>query len=59
MDERFGLFVIIVLGEAIVAVATGVAGTQWQWWATLTGLCGFIIAVSLWGMYFERADSGN
>lgn len=57
MDERFGLFVIIVLGEAIVAVATGVAGTQWQWWAALTGLCGFIIAVSLWGMYFERADS--
>ncbi len=57
MDERFGLFVIIVLGEAIVAVATGVAGTQWQWWATLTGLGGFIIAVSLWTMYFERADS--
>jgi low temperature requirement protein LtrA len=57
MDERFGLFVIIVLGEAIVAVATGVAGTQWQWRATLTGLGGFIIAVNLWRMYFECADS--
>ncbi len=57
MDERFGLFVIIVLGEAIVAVATGVADTQWQWWGTLTGLGGFIVAVSLWRMYFERADS--
>ncbi len=57
MDERFGLFVIIVLGEAIVAVATGVAGTQWQWQAILTGLGGFIVAVSLWRMYFERADS--
>lgn len=57
MDERFGLFVIIVLGEAIVAVATGVADTQWQWRATLTGLGGFIIAVNLWRMYFECADS--
>src|SRR3712207_8403630 len=28
MDERFGLFVIIVLGEAIVAVATGVARSE-------------------------------
>ena len=57
MDERFGLFVIIVLGEAIVAVTTGVSGTEWQWWAGLTGLGGFIIAVTLWRMYFERADS--
>ncbi len=57
MDERFGLFVIIVLGEAIVAVTTGVADTQWQWQETLTAVCGFIIAVTLWQMYFEQADS--
>lgn len=56
MDERFGLFVIIVLGEAIIAVATGVAGTDWQWNTTLTGIGGFITAVSLWWTYFERAD---
>jgi low temperature requirement protein LtrA len=30
MDERFGLFVIIVLGEAIIAVATSVQHlTKW------------------------------
>lgn len=57
MDERFGLFVIIVLGEAILAVATGVADTNWQWRATLTAVSGFIAAVSLWWMYFERADT--
>ncbi|MEO1354130.1 MAG: low temperature requirement protein A, partial [Cyanobacteria bacterium J06635_15] len=56
MDERFGLFVIIVLGEAIIAVTTGVAQTNWQWQSVLTGMGGFVTAVSLWWMYFERAD---
>ncbi len=56
MDERFGLFVIIVLGEAIIAVATGVADLQWRWYEALTAIAGFIAAVSLWWMYFERAD---
>ena len=56
MDERFGLFVIIVLGEAVLAVASGVADSNWQWRAALTALCGFVAAVSFWWMYFERAD---
>ncbi|NEQ47056.1 MAG: low temperature requirement protein A [Leptolyngbya sp. SIOISBB] len=59
MDERFGLLVIIVLGEAIIAVATGVAETAWQWHNILTGIGGFITAVGLWWMYFERADEST
>ena len=56
MDERFGLFVIIVLGEAIVAVASGVADTAWSGQSILAAVSGFAIAVSLWWMYFERSD---
>ncbi|MGD1896891.1 MAG: low temperature requirement protein A [Phormidesmis sp.] len=56
MDERFGLFVIIVLGEAIIAVASGVSDTAWQWRNVLTATAGFITAISLWWMYFEQAD---
>lgn len=56
MDERFGLFVIIVLGEAILAVASGVSDIQWQWQETLTAVSGFIAAVSLWWLYFECAE---
>lgn len=56
MDERFGAFVIIVLGEAVVSVATGVAHTDWQWATILAGISGFVMAVGLWWMYFERAD---
>lgn len=56
MDERFGLFVLIVLGEAVVAVSTGVADTTWNVSALLTALCGFCIAACLWRFYFERAE---
>ncbi len=59
MDERFGLFVIIVLGEAIIAVASGVADTDWQWQNVLTATSGFVVAVSLWWMYFERAEEST
>lgn len=59
MDERFGLFVIIVLGEAIIAVATGVAETAWQWQNVLTASAGFLTAISLWWMYFERSDEST
>lgn len=56
MDERFGLFVIIVLGEAVVAVATGVADTAWRSAALLTAASGFLIAALAWWLYFARAD---
>ncbi|MEM1368272.1 MAG: low temperature requirement protein A [Cyanobacteria bacterium P01_H01_bin.15] len=59
MDERFGLFVIIVLGEAIIAVANGVAETNWQWQSVLIGAAGFLAAVGLWWMYFERANEST
>ncbi len=59
MDERFGLFVIIVLGEAIVSVAAGVSETDWQLNSVLAGVGGFLTAVSLWWMYFERSDDST
>jgi len=57
MDERFGLFVIIVLGEAVISVASGVSDIKWQWQETLTAIGGFVTAVSLWWLYFECADT--
>lgn len=57
MPERFGLFVLIVLGESIVAVATGVADVEWQWQGIIAAVIGLIIAVCMWWLYFERADA--
>jgi low temperature requirement protein LtrA len=41
LPERFGLFTMIVLGEAIVAVASGTADTNWQLPSIIAAVCGF------------------
>jgi low temperature requirement protein LtrA len=56
LPERFGLFVIIVLGESIVSVAGGVAEAEWQWRTVLTAAAGFASAAGAWWLYFQRAD---
>jgi low temperature requirement protein LtrA len=56
MSERYGLFTLIVLGEAILAVANSVAHIDWGWDSVLTGLGGFLIAVTISWLYFGYAD---
>ena len=52
--ERFGLFTIIVLGEVIVGVVSGVAGhAHLSWLAGISGLLGMLIAIGLWWVYFD------
>jgi low temperature requirement protein LtrA len=56
LPERFGLFTIIVLGEAIIAVVNGVAEMEWDGMSELAAICGFAIAFSLWWVYFENVS---
>jgi low temperature requirement protein LtrA len=56
MSERFGLFVIIVLGESIIAVGTGVADTDWRWQGVIAAVAGFFGAVCIWWLYFDKTD---
>lgn len=58
IPERFGLFTIIVLGEAVLAVATAVADTQWGWRTALTAAGGFAVAACLWWAYFDFLAPG-
>ena len=52
--ERFGLFVIIALGEAIVGVIGGVAESDpFSWRAGLAGMLGLVLAFGLWWIYFD------
>jgi low temperature requirement protein LtrA len=52
--ERFGLFTIIVLGEVIVGVVSGVAEhPHLSWLAGGTALLGMLIAIGLWWVYFD------
>jgi low temperature requirement protein LtrA len=52
LPERFALFTIIVLGETIVAVALGTAGSDWALESAAAGAVGFVAAAALWWIYF-------
>ncbi len=54
LPERFGLFTIIVLGESIVGVVTGLANNHHLTWeVALVGLFGMVVAFGLWWLYFD------
>lgn len=59
MDERFGLFTIIVLGETVVAVADSAADIALGLATGFAAICGFVGAVCLWWLYFGYTDMGN
>ena len=53
LPERFGLFVILVLGEAVGGAATGVHDAKWAGPAVAVGIAGFVVAAALWWNYFD------
>lgn len=52
LPERFGLFTIIVLGEAVVGVVAGIGGQDWDVASVSVAALGFAIAVCLWWTFF-------
>lgn len=59
LPERFGLFTIIVLGESLVAVMLGIGATDWWPASAVAAVLGFIVAASLWWLYFDFIDLCN
>jgi low temperature requirement protein LtrA len=60
LPERFGLFVILVLGEMVAAVVTGVHDAKWSALPVTVGAIGFVVAAALWWSYFDVASArGN
>ena len=57
LPERFGLFVIIALGESIVAIGTPVAGAHLGVAEGAAVSCAFVIACGLWWVYYQFAAS--
>ena len=54
MDERFGLFVIIVLGEMIFDVSQGLNPITWSLPKIIVIFFGFLVAIGFWWQYFSR-----
>ena len=67
MVERYGLFIIIVLGEVVVGVVDGLSGVEGLDFRTAaTGVLGLGVAFGFWWTYFDfvgrrlpRQDGGS
>ena len=53
MVERFGLFTIIVLGEVILGVVTGLSEVEQDVLTIVTGLLGLFVGFGFWWSYFD------
>jgi low temperature requirement protein LtrA len=53
IPERFALFTIIVSGESVVAVALGVAGSDWRLSSAIVAALGFLAVACLWWTYVD------
>jgi low temperature requirement protein LtrA len=53
--ERYGLFIIICLGESIVSVGVGAAGHRLDFGLVAAVTLSLLIVVGLWWTYFDRA----
>lgn len=58
LDERLGLFVIIVLGEALAQIIGAAADLPWQHHQVIVSLTGFSILVALWRLVDRNGFSG-
>ena len=52
--ERWGLFTLIVLGESVVVVALGTAGSDWDPRSAAAAALGFVAVAGVWWLYFDR-----
>lgn len=55
LPERFGLFTILVLGESIAAIVTGLTHVSWSPMSTFATAMAIGIATGLWWLYFDNA----
>ncbi len=56
IPERFGLFTIIVLGEAVLATANGAAKVNWTLETIAAAAIGFAMAACIWWLNFDFAE---
>ena len=58
LPERFGLFTLILLGEAVVAVMQGMASQEdWPAAAAVSAFLGMAVVFLMWAWYFDGIDA--
>ena len=57
IPERFGLLVIIVLGEGVIGVVLGTAQASWTLLSGTSAFAGFLTGAAIWWLYFDFLDA--
>jgi len=57
LPERFGLLVLIVLGEGVIGVVLGTAHVSWTFSSGTVAFAGFITGAAIWWLYFDFLDA--
>lgn len=57
LPERFALFTLIVLGESITGVVSGLSHQHWSLASAAAAMLGLSLAFSLWWVYFDNIDA--
>jgi low temperature requirement protein LtrA len=56
---NFSLFVILVLGESVASIVTGVHDQQWTMSSVLAAALGFVAVAALWWIYFDLGGAAG
>jgi low temperature requirement protein LtrA len=57
LPERFGLLVLIVLGEGVIGVVLGTAHVSWTFSSGTVAFAGFVTGAAIWWLYFDFLDA--
>ena len=57
--ERIGLLAIVLLGESIISLTSGLTNVNWTLLAITTGIVGFLIIAMIWWIYFDSLNLLN
>ncbi len=56
LPERYGLFTLLVLGQAVTGLVMGLSGSAFTPNAILATILGGVVIIGLWWAYFDRLD---
>ncbi len=59
IPERFGAFTIIILGQIITSVVSGLEIAHWVPSSVITSIMAFALAVLIWGQYYRFTKIAN
>lgn len=54
--ERFSLFTLILLGEAVISILTVLQSSYWTWQSILFASMTFLLIIAMWWQYFDNVE---